>query len=257
LSKDRSVKLDIRQIDLNQYGYNKKILFISDKDEEAKKIQNAKMISLGRLTASIAHEIRNPLSAIYQASQLLKEELGNNKLIDIINNNSVRTNNIVNSVLSISKFQKKQFKNYNIVDWLKNFLNTYYKNELNIINFEYDKEVKSTLISFDSQSLSQVIKNVIDNAIRHSEFNKNLPQKISIYLWRDEVNRTYLDIYDSGTGVREDIIKNLFEPFFTDGDHDGMGLGLFIAKELCLSMNFDINYIADKEEKFFRISFFR
>lgn len=256
IQKEKANKLNIRQIDVNEYGYDKKVLFITDKDEEIKKIQDIKMISLGRLTASIAHEIRNPLSAIYQAAQILKDEYNTNKLVDIINNNVIRTNNIIDNVLSISKFKQKDFKTYKIINWLNDFLRNYYLEHLDYIYLDYDDSDIGLFLSFDSQSLTQILKNIIDNAIRHCKLNNNKLKRIDIKLQSDNYHRYYLDIVDSGVGVADHSLKNLFEPFYSDGDHDGMGLGLFIARELCQSMNFDLQYIVDGDYKCFRISFF-
>ena len=234
------------------------LIFIENLSEQAKKVQDLKLVSIGRLTANIAHEIRNPLGAISHAAQLLNEALSLNKpeqrILDIIKENTERTNNIIESILNLSKTKTSNPICINIQTWLENFvarfINQNHKYKDNIFIEHKDKELK---ILADPTPLYQIFNNLSENGIRYSIKKTNKPYLLFKTYKKD--NEACIEIVDKGPGIDNEHIKYLFEPFFTT-DTKGTGLGLFIARELCQTNDATLNYYpASNGGSCFRIIF--
>ena len=222
------------------------LIFLEDATKLAQRFQQLKLASLGRLTASIAHEIRNPLAAINHAGQLLGEtsvDTAEKKLTGIINTQVKRLNAIVENVLQLSRQQRGTPETINIHRWLirfrKEFISTYslQANQIQIIIAPDDIN-----IIFDSSQLHQVMWNLCSNAINHSHMDKS---NIMITIHGgidDETNQPYIDITDNGSGIDEEAQAHIFEPFFTTSS-EGTGLGLYITKEVLESNRAKIRYI--------------
>ena len=211
--------------------------------QTTQKAQQLKLASLGRLTASIAHEIRNPLGAISHAAQLLNESEqisgADKRLLTIIEQHCHRVNNIIETILQLSRRQKSTPQLINLKDWLDSFIDEFIQTPV--------------LIRFDTDQLYQVVYNMVNNAFRYSAKNKH--NTIEMMADVDNINQLpYLEIYDLGPGVAEDNQKNLFEPFFTTEKH-GTGLGLYLARELCEANQAHLDYIPQPEGACFRITF--
>lgn len=208
--------------------------------------QQLKLASLGRLTASIAHEIRNPLGAISHAQQLLDESPSLNKpdkrLNQIIHKNTKRVNEIIESIMQLSRRQQSRPDDIKLATWLNEFAEDFshtHELENNIIQV-YILPTK-TRIQADPVQLRQLITNLCENAVRH--FHKEKEQliiKINGGVTR-ESTRPFIEIIDNGPGIKDDEAKQIFEPFFTTRN-TGTGLGLYIAKELCEVNNFKLEY---------------
>ena len=223
------------------------LIFLEDASRMAQQAQQMKLVSLGRLTASIAHEIRNPLGAISHAGQLLAEspELDNadKRLTEIIHNNSSRVNDIVENVLQLSRRGNTAPEYINLNDWLHNFINDFAMG----LNIDADEIAVAITppdleIYFDSTQLHQVLWNLCQNGIRYS---KDYPEKPKLELIgniREDSHRAFLDITDHGPGIDPETAQNIFEPFFTT-DKKGSGLGLYIARELCETNNAHLSYV--------------
>lgn len=221
------------------------VIYLSDTYELNRHIQDTKLASLGRLTASIAHEIRNPLGAISHAAQLLDESESsskdNKRLATIIHDQTNRLNSIIESVLRLSRKQDANIESISLNQWLDKFIqeigefNQLPKNWCNI-NIANNLSVFS-----DTNHLHQVLWNICNNAIKYA----NNKDQIGIITINGYTNPStlinYLDIIDSGPGVSPDEQEKLFEPFYTTSN-SGTGLGLYISKELCLSQGGDLTY---------------
>lgn len=211
--------------------------------------QEAKLTALGRLTAGIAHEIRNPLTAISSAADLLKEnsdEQTKQKLISIIANNVQRTNRIINDILGL--FRDKQANRQllpveqSLKEFSKRFTQSYNKQafELTIIN----RSNKELYFNFDTTQLEQILWNLCSNAIKYAK-SDNLQITISYELSSNQ-KRLYLYIYDNGKGINQEKATKIFEPFYA-GSSEGSGLGLYLVRELCNANNANITYLLPKE----------
>jgi two-component system sensor histidine kinase PilS (NtrC family) len=221
----------------NQTG---KIIFLYDLIEEKKRAQTLKLASLGQLAANIAHEIRNPLSAITQSAELLKEfnqESKHDRLFQILLDNSKRINTVIQNVLSLSTRALPHTEQLDLIPWLDNLTDDLYFSYTNKLKIEKIYALTPIKIHCDASQLRQVILNLCENGIRYSlQKNPIATLKIQVTSSKDTLkNLIHIDIIDNGKGVSEESIKHLFEPFYTT-EKNGSGLGLFVAKEL-LEMN--------------------
>ncbi len=210
------------------------LIFLEDIAQMRQHAQSLKLASLGRLSASIAHEVRNPLGAISHASQLLSESefLGkeDGRLINIITDHARRVNRIIENMMLISSSEAAVPENINIGEWITDFIAEFSnqkqlkKNDIHIGTNFYTVAVR-----MDISHLYQVIWNLSENAMRYSQ-----RRPLIEYRWgvREGTGKPYLDVIDQGSGMPEDVASQLFEPFFTT-DVDGSGLGLYISRELC------------------------
>jgi len=234
------------------------LVFVEDYTPVTQYAQSLKLNSLGRLTASIAHEIRNPLGAISHAAQLLQESPdltpSDSRMADIIQRHCERVNQIVESVMQISRREPPKPQYLLLAPWLTEFVSEY----LNALNRPAEVTIrcdyKELLIEFDPENLQRVFANLLDNALRHSKLatGKEIA-RIEVDL-DSALHQCQIDIIDAGTGVPSADIAKLFEPFFTT-IAEGSGMGLYLCKELCEINNADLDYrLTRKGESCFRIS---
>ena len=212
------------------------LIFLEDTSLMAERVQQSKLAALGRLSASIAHEIRNPVGAMSHAGQLLAESpdigAGDRRLTDIIRSNSERVSTIINNVLQLSRREAIEPTRLSLGDWLEEFLKEFSETmqvplgEIGVQDVADELEVR-----FDPSHLHQVVWNLCDNAIKYGEAHDGI--KVEIRLSRLTPSyRPYLEVADRGAGIDPQAADRIFEPFFT-GRKGGTGLGLFISRELC------------------------
>ena len=223
------------------------LIFLEDATQLTQRFQQVKLASLGRLTASIAHEIRNPLAAINHAGQLLGETSANaadKKLTEIINTQARRLNGIVENVLQLSRQQRGTPETINIHHWLLQFREEFITtHSLHTYQIQIRIEPDDTAILFDSNQLHQVMWNLCTNAINHSHMDKaNIMINIQGEIDTDS-QRPYIDIIDNGQGIDKDAQTSIFDPFFTTSS-EGTGLGLYITKEVIESNRAKIRHIS-------------
>jgi len=223
------------------------LIFLEDATQLAQRFQQVKLASLGRLTASIAHEIRNPLSAINHAGQLLGETSSDDsekKLTGIINTQARRLNNIVENVLQLSRQQRGTPETIQLHPWLIQFRDEFLtSHKLQAYQFQINIVHESIEILFDSSQLHQVMWNLCANAINHSHMETSNIM-ISIYGTTDEdTGQVFIDITDNGPGIDEETQTHIFDPFFTTSS-EGTGLGLYITKEVIESNRAKIRHIS-------------
>jgi two-component system sensor histidine kinase PilS (NtrC family) len=223
------------------------LIFLEDATQLTQRFQQVKLASLGRLTASIAHEIRNPLAAINHAGQLLGEtsaDAAEQKLTGIINTQAKRLNGIVENVLQLSRQQRGTPEIINIYQWLIQFREEFIStHQLQAHQVQVKINPEDINISFDSSQLHQVMWNLCANTINHSHMDVanimiNIQGEID-----SEMNQPYIDIIDNGTGIDEETRTHIFDPFFTTSA-EGTGLGLYITKEVIESNRAKIRHIS-------------
>jgi two-component system, NtrC family, sensor histidine kinase PilS len=243
---------------LQPHVNHESLVFVEDYTPVTQYAQSLKLNSLGRLTASIAHEIRNPLGAISHAAQLLQESPdlipSDNRMADIIQHHSERVNRIVESVMQISRREPPKPEQLLLASWLSEFVREY----LNALNrpaeVTIDCDYKELLIDFDPENLQRVFTNLLDNALRHSK-QETGKETARIHIDIDSTLHQYqINMIDNGSGVAFADRAKLFEPFFTTMS-EGSGMGLYLCKELCEINNADLDYRpTGKGESCFRIS---
>jgi len=236
------------------------LIFLEDSATLAKQAQQLKLASLGRLTASIAHEIRNPLGAISHATQLLDESEAlhdsDQRLITIIGDHTQRVNAVVENVLQLSRPGTSTPQQIRIRPWLEQFADEFSGSgncqlqQIRISVMPADLEVR-----MDPSLLHQVVWNLCQNAIRHG-MQASTPFKLGMVCKPSPASlKPQLDIIDNGAGIEPDIADTIFEPFFTTRS-SGTGLGLYIAREICENNQSHLDYIPSPEGgSCFRITF--
>jgi two-component system sensor histidine kinase PilS (NtrC family) len=212
------------------------LIFLEDTSLMAERVQQGKLAALGRLSASIAHEIRNPVGAMSHAGQLLAESpnigADERRLTDIISSNSERVSTIINNVLQLSRREATKLTRLLLGDWLENFLEEFCKTmQVREAQVGVQEATKDLEVRFDPSHLHQVVWNLCDNAIKYGEASDGISVEINLGRLNPS-NRPYLEVLNRGAGIEPQAIDRIFEPFFT-GRKGGTGLGLFIARELC------------------------
>ncbi|OGA18223.1 MAG: hypothetical protein A3I63_07420 [Betaproteobacteria bacterium RIFCSPLOWO2_02_FULL_66_14] len=229
------------------------VLFLEDVTRMREQAQQLKLAALGRLTANMAHEIRNPLSAISHASELLDEDRGpadRGRLTRIVRDNTRRLERLVSEVLQLSRRDRMTADRIDLKAWLPAFLEEFGASEsVPAERFSFQAGAAAE-IEFDQEHLHQVLWNLLRNAVRHAP-----PTASSIRIeLRAIARQVQLSIIDEGPGVPSSEQAQLFEPFFTT-DSKGTGLGLYLARELCATNRAQLDYIDDMQGAHFRIRF--
>ncbi len=212
------------------------LIFIEDTSLMTERVQQSKLAALGRLSASIAHEIRNPVGAMSHAGQLLAESPGigpeERRLTDIIRNNSERVSTIINNVLQLSRREATKPARLMLGDWLEDFLPEFSETmQVPQVQISVHEEADDLEVRFDPSHLHQAVWNLCDNSIKYGETHDGI--RVEIKLGRLTPSyRPYLEVADRGPGIEGGAVDRIFEPFYT-GRKGGTGLGLFIARELC------------------------
>ncbi len=213
------------------------LIFLEDASRISEQAQQMKLAALGRLTASIAHEIRNPLGAISHASQLLAEnqaaQAQDQRLLNIIHRHTARINVIVEEMLGLSRREQTMPKSLRLRPWLEQVAREYCEaRPKDTPRIDLEMVSPAVEIHADPGQLIQVLHNLWDNSLSHSGLpTDQLVIQLSADAW-PESNRVHLDVYDNGHGISPQLAADIFEPFYTT-TRGGTGLGLYIARELC------------------------
>lgn len=236
-------------------GKNAIVISLEDYQLIAEQVQQLKLASLGRLTASIAHEIRNPLTAINSSVQLLAEndtlDATDRRMLDIAERHCGRINKIIEDILQLSRREKVQPEVINLQTYLDDFKLRLTEHG-QITASQIDLEVSANMaISFDPSHLEQILNNLCLNAVFHNPDKDNLQIKIACSASSPN-NDANIVVSDNGKGVDKIIIDEVFEPFYTTS-HNGTGLGLFIVRELCEINNARTSYLSQAQGASFRI----
>jgi len=212
------------------------------------------LAALGRLSAGIAHEIRNPLSAISHAGQLLAEsaDLGpeNQRLLSMIQRHSERIDKIIKDVLALSRRETRTPAPIRLRAWLEQVVAQYregYPGQARVIRFE-QVEPEFTL-RFDASHLQQVLFNLWDNSFLHGGADG---RRVEVELATGAGN--FLEVRDNGPGIGAEVRDRVFEPFFSTA-HAGTGLGLYLARELCAYNRARLTYRESPHGACFRLAF--
>ena len=238
------------------------LVFLEDSSQVEQRVQRIKLAALGRLTASIAHEIRNPLAAIDHAAQLLRESStgssSDKRLSNIIHENATRASQIITNVLDLSRRERAKPENIVLKPWLEEFGQEFLRNYNGPTpHMELRVSPKELTVRFDVMHLHQVLWNLVSNACKHGVKEGEESAHIKLIAQFDvATQRAYLDIIDSGPGINTEAQRRIFEPFFTTKTK-GTGLGLYIAREICEANRGQLQYTTESASSggCFRITF--
>jgi len=230
-------------------GKQHRLVFLEDLAKTLQQAQQIKLVALGRLSAAIAHEIRNPLAAISHAAQLLQESdcLQNEDahFVRIIDQQAGRLNQIVENVLQLSRPRTLQGE-ASLIElgaWLSQFV-LEYQSHLPPEQRLHLKRCQDKLhTQMEASQLRQVLTNLVQNGLRYSARKNNGKGQVWLKLYRrEDSQQPVLDILDDGEGVPETIAAHLFEPF-NSSESQGTGLGLYVSRELCELNRARLNYL--------------
>jgi two-component system, NtrC family, sensor histidine kinase PilS len=214
------------------------LIFLEDTTLLEEKVQQSKLAALGRLSASIAHEIRNPVGAMSHAAQLLAESptlVGDDRrLTDIIRNNAERVSGIIENVQRLSRREPARVERLPLSSWTEEFQEEFCqtmqwpRERIEVTNAANNLEVR-----VDPDQLRQIVWNLCENALKHAVKDTS---ETGIELRSGRMTgtaRPFLEVADRGAGIAAEHLDRMFEPFYSGGG--GTGLGLFLARELAQS----------------------
>lgn len=253
-------KLRIQIIPLKD---DSQLMLLEDLRREQTSAQQLKLASLGQLTASIAHEIRNPLAAISQASQLLMEDIdesdnqasthastpidntGNHELYKMIFAQTKRVDRIIEDVLKLSRQQQPQRQTIDFNQWMPQFLDNHFRNDN--VSLQVNTDI---IIQFDTHQLEQILINLINNGLRYSS-RAHTQADVTVEIY-DVQNDVIVDVLDTGVGIDTATLEHLFEPFFTT-DKAGTGLGLYLSQAFSEANYAQLIYVQEHLKTCFRL----
>ncbi len=222
------------------------LVFLDDTSMVSRRAESLTLAAMGRFSASLAHEIRNPLAAISYATQLLEEsnnlDDSDQRLLQIVHQQCMRTNGIVESVLGLARRERAQPENIDLVLFVRRFLDEYLETippDLDEIKFSHGPPSLPVLV--DPRHLQQVLTVLLQNSLRYGR----MPGQPARVIMRVEKrgDSPVIEVLDRGPGIPDGVLAQLFRPFFTTSEH-GTGLGLYIARELCRANGANLEYIS-------------
>ena len=221
------------------------LIFLDDTSMLSRRAESITLAAMGRFSASLAHEIRNPLAAISYATQLLEEShdltTADRRLLQIIHQQCLRTNGIVESVLGLARRERANPENLDLGAFVRRFVEDY-RQTLSIETDSLEAIVPSQPVQslVDPKHLQQILTALVHNALKYGRMMDE-PARVRLRVFQDGRN-AYVDVLDRGPGIPEGVVAQLFRPFFTTSEH-GTGLGLYIARELTRANQATLEYV--------------
>ncbi len=235
------LKLRFAKVYANDCPDDRTVIFLQDVSEIENQAQQLKLASMGRLTASIAHEVRNPLSAISYAAALLGEEAGNpaqTRLLTIVGDNVKRLNCMIEDILKLSRKVQPQAEPLALAEFFDETLAEFREMHGLAPDLIALGNMTALQVWFDPLHLREVIVNLLSNSLRYAS---GCGGSIRIHAEPNAAGRLELHVQDDGPPITPEVRAHLFEPFYTTSSK-GTGLGLYLARELCLNNGAMLNY---------------
>jgi two-component system sensor histidine kinase PilS (NtrC family) len=217
------------------------VVFLQNVSEIEDRAQELKLASMGRLTASIAHEVRNPLSAIGHASSLLGEDTTDPvqlRLVHIINDNVGRLNRMIEDILGLSRKAQPGNEPVSLAALVPEMAEEFRDAHALRPGFIHVGMLDDARVLFDPLHLREVIVNLLSNAMRYAS---GRDASIRLFMVTDAARRRELHVQDDGVAITPEVRAHLFEPFYTTSSK-GTGLGLYLARELCMNNGAMLDY---------------
>ncbi|MGH8808427.1 MAG: sensor histidine kinase [Noviherbaspirillum sp.] len=235
------LKLRFASVESAGLADDRTVIFLQDVSEIENQAQQLKLASMGRLTASIAHEVRNPLSAISHAASLLSEDLTQPtqmRLLKIVNDNVVRLNRMIEDILKLSRKAHTHNEPLLLAPFLDEVVEELRESHAVPPHLIAVGDMDAHSVRFDPLHLREVVTNLLSNALRYASRRDG---SIRLLAMSPKANHLELHIQDDGPAITPEIRSHLFEPFYTTSSK-GTGLGLYVARELCLNNGAMLDY---------------
>lgn len=212
------------------------VMFLEDLREMEARMRTEKLTAMGRMSAAVAHEIRNPLAAISQANALLEEDLkdpAHKQLTTMIRQNAQRLARIVDEILNISRVQvlspERQGTVLMLDEALVRIVSDWTKQTASSQLTRVAPGASRALVAFDPDHLRRLMINLLDNALRYASQTAGAIEVVTQLAENEEVR---LSVWSDGRPLETTVETHLFEPFFSSESRSN-GLGLYICRELC------------------------
>jgi two-component system, NtrC family, sensor histidine kinase PilS len=250
-AKQSLYQLHIRIQRLNIPNQSLTLLVLEDTRNINQRVQQLKLAALGQLSASIAHEIRNPLAAIAQANELsIGSDAEQIKMLSaLITKQTQRIDQIIEDTLSMVRSRETACRIINLNTFIPAFLADNFAKALNQINYTVEDNLS---IYFNEGQFNQVLVNLVRNAIHH---NQSEHHHIELHVYTQH-NHIRIDVKDFGSGVASSDIASLFQPFFST-EINGTGLGLYLSHSFCEANQAKLYYVEQQQGACFRIECLR
>jgi two-component system sensor histidine kinase PilS (NtrC family) len=236
LFNDGAIEVIPRFVSLSQ---NDKLflVFLDDGRLYSGRAEEMTLATLGRLSASIAHEIRNPLAAINYSTQLLEESPHlpdtDRRLLEIIHAQCTRMNGIVQNILGLARRDRSQTEPVELVGFTQRFVQEYRESHpLETDILQAVDAGKRAVALVDPQHLTQVLTILVHNALTYGR-EPGKPAQVTVAVRQDRSSgQPVVEVIDRGPGIAPRVAQQIFTAFYTTSEH-GTGLGLYIARQLC------------------------
>ncbi|TWI02877.1 two-component system sensor histidine kinase PilS (NtrC family) [Luteimonas cucumeris] len=231
------------------------LVFLDDTSLLSRRAETITLAALGRFSASLAHEIRNPLAAISYAAQLLEESndisLADRRMLQIVRQQCVRMNGIVESVLGLARRERANPEHIEVVGLARRFIDEYVSaHPLDDDSLQISHQTPTQTALVDPRHLQQILTVLVSNARSYGRL-PGQPARITLRVHHDD-GIPSIDVLDRGPGIPDGAADRLFRPFYTTSEH-GTGLGLYIARDLAKANEGDLDYIRTPGGSCFRI----
>ncbi|MEI7956613.1 MAG: HAMP domain-containing sensor histidine kinase, partial [Verrucomicrobiota bacterium] len=228
-----------------EHGQHLCVMFLQDQREMEARMRTEKLASMGRMSAAVAHEIRNPLAAIVQANALLDEDIANprhKQLTQMVQQNAARLEKIVEDVLEVSRVQRRdRSKASNVLalnEAVARVCGDWQEQNMREQLLRFDLAERELKVRFESEHLRRIMVNLLDNALRYSGFQTGAIE-VSTDISRS--GQPVMRVWNGGPPLDQSVQRHLFEPFFSSESRSS-GLGLYICRELCEEQGASIAY---------------
>ena len=212
------------------------VMFLEDLRQMEARVRTEKMAAMGRMSAAVAHEIRNPLAAISQANALLEEDLqdpGQRQLTAMVRQNAQRLARIVEEVLNISRAQAQlpspETTTLPLDDTVQKITSDWAGQTAALGRTRVSARSDNIVVIFEPEHLRRLMINLLDNALRYAS---DSPGAIEVATQSLAPGQARLSVWSDGQPLEQTVQTHLFEPFFSSESRSS-GLGLYICRELC------------------------